>query len=61
MHDLARRLRHDQSGATVVEYGLLLAMISFGIVFGLQGFSNNFVNLWLIVNGYTQNSIASHG
>lgn len=61
MRSLTKRLWHDSSGATVVEYGLLLAMISFAIIFGLQGFSNNFVNLWLIVNGYTQNASSKYG
>ena len=31
LHDLARRLRHETSGATAIEYGLIAAGISIGI------------------------------
>ena len=45
---LFTRLLRDESAATVVEYGLLI---------GLQGFSDQIINTWTIVQTYSQNSL----
>jgi Flp pilus assembly pilin Flp len=47
------RLRRDSSGVSMVEYGLLVATLSIAIILGLNSFTNNFINLWLIVDAYT--------
>ncbi|WP_353226916.1 Flp family type IVb pilin [Novosphingobium sp.] len=60
MQTLFKRLLRDSSAATVVEYGMLIALISVILIVGFQGFSNQLINTWLIVQGYTDNSMAKH-
>ncbi len=48
------RLLRDNTAATAVEYGLLIGLLSVVIIVGLQGFSDQLVNTWLIVQNYTQ-------
>ena len=37
---LAKRLLHDRSGATAIEYGLIAALIAAGILVGLMAFGD---------------------
>lgn len=60
MRALLQRLARDPTGATVVEYGMLIALISVILIVGFQNFSNALINNWLIVQGYTDNSLAKH-
>ena len=48
-----KRLLRDQSGVTVIEYGLLIGLISAIIVVGLSNFSNQLINTYLIVTTWT--------
>lgn len=41
-----RRLAQDASGATAVEYGLILALIFLAMVGAVGTFSNQVVNTW---------------
>ena len=44
IHDMRERFLvflADQKGATAVEYGLLVALISSALIFGLGGIGNN--------------------
>lgn len=36
MRDLIQRCRHDEAGATSIEYGMIAAFISLGIIVALQ-------------------------
>jgi pilus assembly protein Flp/PilA len=47
----------DTSAATVVEYGMLIGLLSVVIIVGLQGFSDQIVNTWVIVQSYTDGSL----
>jgi pilus assembly protein Flp/PilA len=47
----------DRDGGTAVEYGLLLALISLGLLLGLESFSNGLSNTF----GTITNSIDSAG
>ena len=58
MQTLLARLLRDRTGATVVEYGMLIALLSVVIIVGLQNFSNQLINTWLIVTTYTDNAQA---
>ena len=58
MQTLLARLLRDTTGATVVEYGMLIALLSVVIIVGLQSFSNQLINTWLIVTTYTNNAEA---
>ncbi|PST18496.1 Flp family type IVb pilin [Mesorhizobium plurifarium] len=40
-----RRLLRDPDGATAVEYGLLAALISVGLLIGLQNFSGALLDM----------------
>ncbi len=50
----------DRQGATVIEYGMLIALVSVILIVGFQAFGNSLVNNWLIVQAYTDNSMAKH-
>ena len=54
---LFTRLLRDESAATVVEYGLLIGLLSVVIIVGLQGFSDQIINTWTIVQTYSQTSL----
>ncbi|OHV78290.1 Flp family type IVb pilin [Ensifer sp. LCM 4579] len=38
-------LVHNRDGATAVEYGLIVALISVGLLVGLRGFSDSLQNV----------------
>lgn len=45
------RIRFDLSGATTVEYGLILAMIFLAMITGFRNFASAFQELWEKVTG----------
>jgi pilus assembly protein Flp/PilA len=53
-----QRLLRDQSGATAIEYGLLIGLIAAAMVAGLSDFSNQLVNTYIIVSTYTNTAQA---
>ncbi len=55
-----RRLLRDNSGATAIEYGLILGLISVSIIIGLQSFGDQLVVLYQVVDGYTANAANKH-
>jgi pilus assembly protein Flp/PilA len=46
---LIRDFWKDRSGATAIEYGLLAALISVGIIAGIGAIGNNLQNVFLAV------------
>ncbi|ABR61342.1 Flp family type IVb pilin [Sinorhizobium medicae] len=46
-----KRLFEDRDGATVVEYGLLAALISVGLLIGLQNFSSALLDMLTFITG----------
>lgn len=60
MRNFTRRLLHDNSGATAIEYGLIIGLISVSIIVGMQNFSNQLVVLYQIVDGYTSSAQNKH-
>jgi pilus assembly protein Flp/PilA len=40
------KIWYDQSGATVVEYGLILAVIFLAMVGAAEAFGQTFIDLW---------------
>lgn len=60
MRTLFKRLLRDRGGATVIEYGMLIALLSVVIIVGLQSFSDQIVNTWMIVQTYSDNSLNKH-
>lgn len=53
MRSFCQRLLRDEAGVTVIEYGLLIGLISIIIVVGLSNFSNQLINTYLIVTNAT--------
>jgi pilus assembly protein Flp/PilA len=53
VRSFCQRLLRDKAGVTVIEYGLLIGLISIIIVVGLSNFSNQLVNTYLIVTNAT--------
>lgn len=51
MRNLFKRLASDISGATAVEYGLILAMIFLAMVVAVQNFGNETISMWTKVAG----------
>lgn len=43
---MLKRFLNDESGASAVEYGLILAVLSLAIIAGIEQASNSLVNLW---------------
>ncbi|WP_341711617.1 Flp family type IVb pilin [Erythrobacter sp.] len=41
-----KKLGHDTSGATAVEYGLILALIFLAMIGGVQAFSAQTIKMW---------------
>lgn len=46
MWDFVRKPLQDQSGATAIEYGLLIGVIGMSLIFGMAAFGNEMTNLW---------------
>lgn len=44
--EMIAKIWHDQTGATAVEYGLILAMIFLAMITALEGFGASFDQLW---------------
>ena len=43
---LLKQVMADTSGATAVEYGLIISMIVLAMVAALQGVANETINMW---------------
>ena len=43
---MIQQIRFDLTGATTVEYGLILAMISLAMIGAFQNFADSFQSLW---------------
>jgi len=46
MRNLIKRIASDISGATAVEYGLILALIFLAMVAAIQNFGNVTISIW---------------
>ncbi|WP_226019284.1 Flp family type IVb pilin [Novosphingobium sp. FKTRR1] len=55
-----KNVLRDDTGATAVEYGLLVGVFALGMVFGLNAFTNQLYNLWHVVEINTVRSMNSH-
>ena len=54
----AAKIINDESGATAIEYGLLLAVLALSMVFGLNAFTNQLYVLWHSVENRTNEAAA---
>ena len=54
--NLLKHLLHDESGATAVEYGLIVALIVIAMIVALQGLATETVTMW---NGVDSKVVAA--
>lgn len=55
--EVAARFLRDRSGATVVEYGLICALIFLAVVGAIKGFGNAMMNLYTNFSTTINNNI----
>ena len=53
MRNRIKRIASDISGATAVEYGLILAMIFLAMLAAVQNFGNSTISMWNNVSNKT--------
>ena len=56
MRKLLKAIASDISGATAVEYGLILALIFLAMLAALQNFGNVTINMWNDVSNTMQDA-----
>ena len=56
MFMIAHKMLEDQSGATAVEYGLLIGLIGMALVFSLGTVANELGDLYKLIDGKTANA-----
>ncbi|MDR6759669.1 pilus assembly protein Flp/PilA [Mycoplana sp. BE70] len=44
----------DRSGATAIEYGLIAALVSIGLIGGLMALSDSLTNVFMTVEGHVR-------
>ncbi len=54
-----RRIFNDKTGATVIEYGLIAALMSAAIISGVGAFGGSLSNVFNTLSNTVQNSAAS--
>ncbi len=59
MHRFWQRLLSDSSGASAMEYGVILAMVALGMSLALNRVGNGMQGLYLTVNNTTTNALTS--
>ncbi|WP_338468526.1 Flp family type IVb pilin [Novosphingobium sp. ZN18A2] len=56
---IIKAILQDDSGATAIEYALLVALISLTMVFGLNSFGNSLFNMYTYIDNSTTTAIAN--
>jgi len=54
-----RRFFNDKTGATVIEYGLIAALMSAAIISGVGAFGGSLANTFSLLSNTVQNSSAN--
>lgn len=58
MTKFIKRLFSDQTGATAIEYGLILALIVLAMLSALQAFADGSITMWETVSSRTAAAIS---
>ena len=58
---IVMRILKDQSGASAIEYGLILAMISIALIVSMRGLALGVDAVWDTVTSQVQKAIAATG
>lgn len=59
MSTFLKKLVDDQSGATAIEYGLILALITIAMIGSLNGVASSTINLWNEVESKSADAMAN--
>lgn len=59
MLDFVRKPLLDQSGATSIEYGLLIGVIAMTMFFGMSAFTKQLFILWAEIDAHTKAGVKS--
>ena len=59
MYRFWQRLLRDSTGASAMEYGVIIAMVSLGMVLALTKVGNSMQGIYLSVNNATSNALTS--
>jgi pilus assembly protein Flp/PilA len=57
MLDFVRKLLGDESGATAIEYGLLLGVIAMSLFFGMSTFTNQLNSVWMDIVAHSPTTV----
>jgi len=52
----SREMLADTQGATAIEYGLIVALISVAAIIGMQSFGTELTNMWNFISSSMANS-----
>jgi pilus assembly protein Flp/PilA len=58
MKNACRRILRDQTGATAIEYGLIVALIVIGLIAGLSNMGGGTSGMWTMISGEAANHMA---
>jgi pilus assembly protein Flp/PilA len=58
--EIVRKLLQDRSGATAIEYGLLIGVIAMTMFFGMSAFTNQLFILWNTIEANNDAAISKH-
>ena len=57
MSKLLRRLSGDETGATAIEYGLIVALVVIAIIVSIQAVATESTTMWTSVSSKSQDAI----
>lgn len=58
MKNFIKRLISNETGATAIEYGLILALIVLALLSALQAFADGSITMWETVSSKTADAIS---
>jgi Flp pilus assembly pilin Flp len=53
------KIRQDQSGATLIEYALIIALIALGMMVGLNSFADSTNQMWEFIRTNVLNGLGA--
>lgn len=60
MKTFLQKIFRNESGATAIEYGLLISLIGMAMVFGMKSFSDAMYNMYISVNENTSQKVVGN-
>jgi pilus assembly protein Flp/PilA len=57
MREMLKRFRDDRSGATAIEYGIIIVVLSLTIIAGINHAGNEVQNMWVRIANMFESSV----